>query len=94
MRAVGWLVMALGLLRYPSAVQVRWIRNALLVAAKEASLGRALHVPGFELDPALVGTVATWMVEDFCTKKHPRDEVEKFPCEKMGEFAAAWMKEL
>ena len=25
MRAVGWLVMALGLLRYPSAVQVRWI---------------------------------------------------------------------
>lgn len=29
-------------------------RNALVVAAKEASLGRALHVPGFELDPALL----------------------------------------
>ena len=62
-------------------------RNALLVAAKEASLGRALHVPGFELDPALLEPLRLgWWISAPTQKNHPRDEVEKFPCEKMGEL--------
>ena len=42
-------------------------RNALLVAAKEASLGRALHVPGFELDPALLEPLRLGWWRIFCT---------------------------
>lgn len=96
MRAVGWLVMALGLLRYPSAVQVRWIAMPCLWQPRR--LAWAVRC---------MCRVSSWIQRCWnrcdldgggfsapTQKKQPKRWSREISVWKNGGVAAAWMKEL